>query len=258
MPNTTFIIPVKLDSSQRFQNIEITLRYLLKHTDSNIIITECDNEQKLFLPELKNSRINYNFVKSNNNEFHRTKLINNMLSVVKTNFVSNYDVDVLLPASAYKKCEDLLLTNNADVVYPYGFECFDQRKIFDDTEGIELFKSTLNLDDLKMDSRSIHFCRYGHIQYFKTDVYKKGYMENENYKHWCPEDEERGIRFKKLGYNVVWFRSLIYHQEHPPSVIKEPNNKKEIYDLHNTLINMTKEQLIEYYNKQEYITKYEN
>lgn len=256
MPNTTFLIPIKVDSNQRFENIKTTLRYLLKYTDSTIIVTECDKQQKLFLTELKNNRIQYNFVESKNNEFHRTKLINQMLSLVETNFVSNYDADILLPPTAYKKCEQLLSNDNADVVYPYGFECFDQRKIFTDTEGLQLFKTTLNLDDLKTNFKSVHFCRYGHVQYFKTTVYKKGYMENENYKHWCPEDEERGIRFKKLGYNVVWFRSLVYHQEHPPSSLKEPDNKKEIYDLHNNLINMTKEQLISYYNNQEYIKKY--
>lgn len=253
MPNTTFIIPIKIDSVQRFNNIQITINYLLKHTDSLIFIREVSDKQHL---EFKNNRINYNFIKDEN--FHRTKIINEMLCEVDTPITVNYDADVVLPIRAYKLAEHMIINQGYDLIYPYGFECMDQRIIKNNNNGYLKFKNTLDLNDLKFDQSCISWCRYGHVQFFKTKSYIDGFMENENYFHWCPEDEERGIRFKKLGYRVEWFRSLIYHQEHPPSIINEHKNKQDILNLHQKLINSSKNKLLEYYNQQNYIKKYKN
>jgi hypothetical protein len=256
MPNSTFIIPLKIDSDIRLKNITTSLKYILKHTDSDIIITEADESQKLFLEELKNPRVTYLFKKSANTEFHRTLIINEMLSQVKTEITINYDADILLPVKAFKMSEHLILNEHCDLIYPYGFEQFDQRKIFVGSDSYEIFKNTLNLSDLNSEDFVIGFCRFGHVQFFKTKSYLDGFMENENYKHWCPEDEERGIRFQKLGYKVVWFRSPVFHQEHPPSSLSAPINRDEIYKLHERLINFSKEELVAYYSNQEYIKKY--
>ena len=256
MPNSTFIIPLKIDSDIRLQNITTSLKYILKHTDSNIIITEADESQKLFLDELSDSRVTYLFKKSLPTEFHRTLIINEMLSNVKTDITINYDADIILPIEAFKTAEHLILNDQCDLVYPYGFEQFDQRKIFVGSESYKIFKDTLNLSDLKPEHIMVGFCRFGHVQFFKTKSYIDGFMENENYKHWCPEDEERGIRFQKLGYKVVWFRSSVFHQEHPPSTLLPLINRNEIYELHKILINFNKEDLVAYYSNQEYIKKY--
>lgn len=254
MANSTAIIPVKIDSQQREKNINCSINYLLKHTDFKIIITEADEEQKLNLSF--NPRIEYIFEKSPTTEFHRTRILNQMLSITETPVVVNYDADVLLPPEAYKISEDLILNKDFDLVYPYGFEQFDQIRVIPNLTLLEKFYKSLDINDIPQDCVFPGFCRFGHVQFFKTNSYKKGFMENENYKHWCAEDEERGIRFQKLGFKVVWFRSPILHQEHPPSFLKEPDNKQEIDSLHKLLISSSKEELLEYYSKQEYIKKY--
>jgi hypothetical protein len=256
MCNSTCIIPLKIDSEKRLQNIAITLNYLLKNTDSKIIITEADSDRKLFLNILNDKRVKYIFKKCDTKEFHRTKLINEMLIDVDTDITINYDADILLPPEAHKISEHLILNENYDLVYPYGFEHMDQRKLKDEIFSYNIFKNTLNIKDINLEETAPDYCRFGHVQFFKTKSYISGFMENENYKHWCPEDEERGFRFKILGYKVVWFRSLIFHQEHPPSTLKPPDNLKQIYELHNKLINSSKEQLEEYYSKQNYIKEY--
>jgi hypothetical protein len=254
MVNGTIIIPVKIDSLIRQTNVCRTVNYILHNTSYDIIIKECDETPKLNF--LKNDRIFYSFEKSNTNEFHRTRLINEMLSTVKTPVVVNYDADVLLPPEAYTQAENLILKENYDLVYPYGFEQFDQIRVLPDEEKLKTFSKTLNLQDIPQECLLSGFCRYGHVQFFNTSSYRAGYMENENYRHWCPEDEERGIRFQKLGYKVCWFRSPIFHQEHPPSSLTAPINKDEIYELHERLINFNKNELIAYYSDQEYIKKY--
>jgi hypothetical protein len=267
MCNLTSIIPVKIDSEQRKKNIDITLRYLLQNTDSKIIITECDDHPKFDVKHYNSDRIKYKFEKIQNNFFHRTRLINQMLNEVDTPVVANYDADVFLPKHLYEIAEQLILTNQADVIYPYKFNTLQpngyydglgQIRIFSDTPGLDKFYKTLNIDDLTPDQRSPWPSQYGHVQFFNTDCYIKGFMENENYIHWCPEDQERGIRFQKLGYRVIWLDSLVYHQEHPPSTQSQPSNLHKIYKLHNYLIQENKESIETYYRSQEYLKKYDS
>lgn len=250
---TTAIIPCRVDSPSRLRNIGVTVRYLLLHTDMNIVVTECDDDRKVFLES--NERLDYRFKKNLDGFFHRTKLINEMLNDVTTPVVANYDADVILPGESYKFAEKLILEENYDLVYPYGFEQYDQIKIPDDDTN-QKFRETLMLSDLVLDERCKHFCRYGHVQFFKTESYRSGFMENENYRHFCPEDEERGVRFKKLGYNVCWFKNWVLHQEHPPTPRELGVDTDPIYRLHKSLMSYDKQQLIDYYSTQDYIRKY--
>ena len=168
-----------------------------------------------------------------------------MLNEVETEITINYDCDVLLNPETYIKAENKILNENFDLVYPYGFEQNDQRLIPNTTEH----RYNLNISNPSLYKTAL--CRYGHVQFFKTKSYRQGFMENEHYRHWCPEDVERCIRFQKLGYNVCWMPgTLIFHLEHPPS-FKEPFvNKYEIMKLHNFLISLSKEKLYEYYKNQ--------
>jgi hypothetical protein len=252
MTDTTLLIPIRIDTEERKKNINITLQYILKHTDCDVIIKENDANQKLFLEY--NSRIKYIFEKNESSIFHRTRMLNEMLFMVKTPIVGNYDADVLLPIDSYKNAKTLILDNDYDLVYPYGFEQLDQVKIFPNLQDSLKFYNSLNLNDIIINSSNRHFCRYGHVQFFKTESYRNGFMENENYVDWGPEDEERGLRFLKLGYKVVWFRGLVFHQEHPQSIRKNEYNKNE--ELHSKIKNMNKQDLINYYSKQEYLKKY--
>lgn len=256
MPNSTFIIPVKIDSDIRLKNVHLTLKYLLHHTDSIIKIIEADETQKLFLN--KNDRVSYNFQQSPATSFHRTRLINEMLTTVETPITVNYDADVLLEPNAYKNAEALILNKDIDVVYPYGFEQYDQRMLSPLVHLNTNFYDNMDLFSIQEKYIQIGYCRFGHVQFFKTSVYRSGFMENENYQHWCPEDEERGIRFVKLGYKVIWFKNLIYHQEHPPSSLAPPSNRHAIYELHDQLLKMNKEEITKYYLNQDYIKKYAN
>jgi len=252
MLKTTLIIPVKIDSVERKNNVETTLKYIFKNTDCKIIIKESDLEQKLFVDS--NNRIRYFFEKNNTGIFHRTKLLNEMLHLVDTPVVANYDADIILYPETYRQAEQLILEQNYDLIYPYRFEQMDQIKIFPNAYDTINFYNSLDLNDIHITHLNKYFCRYGHVQFFKTDSYRSGFMENENYIDWGPEDEERGLRFVKLGYKVSWIKGLVFHQEHPPSIRKEQFNKNE--ELHSKIKQMNKQDLVEYYSKQDYLKKY--
>ena len=56
LSEATFIIPIRIESSDRLRNVITTTAFLLEHFDTNIIIKEVDSEsifQKDALPILK-------------------------------------------------------------------------------------------------------------------------------------------------------------------------------------------------------------
>lgn len=256
MVNTTAIISLRLDSPQREKNINIVLSYLLKHTNFNIIVTECDVNSKLDIKKFESNRVKYIFEKIKHGIFHRTRLLNQMLDMVDTPVVVNHDADVFLLPESYSTFEKIILTKQADLLYPFRYDGIDQRRIFSDTPGFDKFETSLDVNDLKLDQRSPWLTRHGHMQFFNTESYIKGFMENENYKHWCPEDHERGVRFQKLGYKVVWVPNLVFHLEHPSSDQPKPQNLDKIELLHTYLISETSENIKKYYEGQEYLQKY--
>jgi hypothetical protein len=271
--NITAIIPIKIDSSKRLENLLVTTNFLLKFFNFKIIIKEVDTEQKVFLE--KNDRIAYIFEKTNTPEyFHRTKILNDMLSVVDTKYTINYDCDILLPQT---NCYDAisLLESGYDVVFPYkkgsfltlwDFNHDHLTKLFNDNdtswlsylinkyptytnhEGLDIFK-TLNLG-------KIITC--GGIQFFNTSVYKNGFGENEEFIDWGPEDQERLYRFYILGYNIGWINEgSVIHMNQPKSVATDTNNyynKKnhELWDWIKTNIK-TKKDMIDYMNNLSYV-----
>lgn len=252
MTNITFIIPVKVDSNVRLNNIYNCVKFLLKNTDGNIIITESDSSQKLKFESIP--RLEYHFVQNNENYFHRTKLLNQMLNCVVTPITVNYDADVFLMPETYKLMEKEILENKVDLHYPYGFQKMHQIRLYPDREDVINFKEDFDFSKLRITTNDFHPTMYGHCQFFNTKSYRNGFMENENYIDWGPEDIERAARFKKLGYEVKWGNNLVFHQEHPPSVRTElyQNNVK----YHNWLMTLNDQELLNYYKSQDYWKAY--
>ena len=87
-------------------------------------------------------------------------------------------------------------------------------------------------------------------------------MENENFMGSAPDDFERRYRFTTLGYRVHRVNNYICHLEHsrgmnsyPQSMTQHPYWKHN-WGLWEQLKEYSKEQLIDYYSKQEYLKKY--
>jgi GT2 family glycosyltransferase len=80
-------------------------------------------------------------------------------------------------------------------------------------------------------------------------------MENENFISYGYEDNERPIRFEKLGYKVGRVDDLIYHMEHARTMnswFTNPhiNNNKLLYE---SLKEMNPEELKKYYQEVDYM-----
>lgn len=264
--DTTFIIPICIESEDRRINAITTLSYLCKNLHTNIIIYEYDVSSKIsdIINSLKNkfpknltlNNLVHIFKEntSGNNVFHRTKYLNEMLSITKTNIVVNYDIDIILQPSTYIKSTNLI-RGGADLVYPYFYGVSQYQVNYN---GKNKILQELSVNNLSANDKVLHQSAYGHCQFFKTKSYIDGGMENEKFISYGPEDQERGYRFKKLGYKVIWSDDYVYHMEHTRgnnSCDQNPmmahNNK-----LFESIKKMSTEELKSYYNNIDYLSKY--
>jgi len=264
LKEATFIIPIRIESSDRLRNVITTTAFILENFDTNITIKEVDSEsifQRDALPVLKDILdvdvdINHIFERSEEQLFHRQKVLNEMIATATTEIVVNYDCDVLLPLNSYHEAYQSILHHTHDVIYPYGRGMYQQQVRATD-EIVSHFLQ--NGDFTYLDHHSnLHTSDFGWVQFFNRRVYINGGMENENFKAYAPEDKERFYRFTTLDYNVGRIDNYVYHLEHSRGENSWFNNPHMISNMHEweKIKEMNKEQLLDYYSKQDYLKKY--
>ena len=269
LSNATFIIPLRIESSDRMRNIITLLCYLFGNFDTNVIVKEVDSEsvfEENVLPQVKefigrDINLTHIFEKSDDPVFYRMHILNEMLAMSKTDVVVNYDCDVLFPIKTYVDAYESILNGTHDVVYPYGNGTYQKQVHVND----EIVSDFLNTDfDFSIFEKhsQVSTSDFGWAQFFKRSVYIEGGMENENFRGSSPEDKERFFRFTTLGYNVGRIDDWIYHLEHsrgqnswPVSVRGNPYMAQN-FEVWNHLQTLNKQKLKEYYSNQEYLKKY--
>ena len=267
LSNCTFIIPVRIDSNDRTRNLITVLCFLLRQFDTKIILKEVASQplvDEYILPQVKEFLDNdlkgftYLFEKSDNPEFHRMKIINEVLNQVETDVVVNYDSDVLLKPEIYEKSVNLILDEKYDIIYPYGLGEYQKQIYANDNLVSDFLNNDFDFAILEA-SEKVYMSQFGHVQFLKTKSYIDAGMENENFISWSPEDKERYFRFDKLGYKVGRIDSaFVYHLEHyrgKNSWFSNPYIEKN-NQLWEHLQRLSVEQLLNYYQSQDYLNKY--
>ena len=207
--------------------------------------------------------------------FHRTRILNDMVMESKTDIVVNYDTDLILPIDSYIQSVKML-EGEYDVVYPYRYGNHGERKVnlgftietqndmdrFEKGGWVSSFLES-DYDCKSFDDRYFYYqseqgqgwAEYGMVQFFNRQVYIDGGLENEGFIAYAPEDIERHHRWKTLGYNIGRVDEHAYHLEHQRTQnswfhnpFMQSNNQ-----LWEQLKVLSKEQLIEYYKNQKYL-----
>jgi len=253
----TIIIPVYIDSNDRLNNAITVLGYINNHFETNLIIHELvDSESKLdFLHTFKNLNIKHITESRNDNNYHRTKQLNEMLNIVKTSVVCNYDIDIILPIDSYIKSVTEIENGNFDVIYPFGnggyqkrvYQSFD-RHIFNIKYDISLINNNYDIWNAAV----------GHCVFLKTQLYKICGGENENFVAYGPEDVERFERFQKFNFRIGRVNEYVYHFEHYRKEFSSHlnpdfnNNEK----LLNEIRLLNNHEFVKYYENVEYRKRY--
>ena len=286
LKSTTFIIPLRVDTGDRLRNVVLSTVFLLNKFDTNIIIKEVDSERRFeayCLPIIKrladttNLRHIFEVETRTDDSFHRTKVLNDMIMESTTDIVVNYDTDIILPLTSYSSAV-AMLEKDYDVVYPYRFGKQGERKVklnftvrtqedmdnFENYPEAKKFIASSNSDsfDIPFDNYFYYphqqgegWAEYGMVQFFNRKVYMDGFLENEGFIAYAPEDVERHYRWKTLGYNIGRVDNHAYHLEHERtqnSWFHNPHMQRN-NELWEQLKVLNKEQLTEYYKQQDYV-----
>lgn len=251
LTDVTFIIPVNFDSEDRKTNFKITINYLLRNFETNIIVMESSSSSNEEFVKSVSDKITYVFHKNDSNIFHRTKLLNEMTKLSKTNIVVNYDVDVVFKPEQYIESRDMLL-NGFDFCFPYGGKFYDINKEFfnlvetDNLDSIDLNRCTL------FNPNSV-----GGAFFFNKDKYKGIGLENENFISWGHEDWERIVRIEKMGFRILRIEGNLYHLTHYRNHNSSSENPyyNQNGDEFNKVRGMNKEQLEEYIKSWDWVVK---
>ena len=286
LKNTTFIIPLRVDTGDRLRNVVLSTAFLLNKFDTNVIIKEVDSERRFeayCLPIIKriadttNLRHIFEVETRTDDSFHRTKILNDMVMESTTDVVVNYDTDIILPLTSYTSAV-AMLEKDYDVVYPYRFGKQGERKVklnfsvrtqddmnnFENYPESKKFIASSNSDsfDIPFDNYFYYphqqgegWAEYGMVQFFNRKVYMDGFLENEGFIAYAPEDVERHHRWKTLGYRIGRVDNYAYHLEHERplnSWVHNPHMQRN-NELWEKLKVLDKEQLTEYYKQQDYV-----
>ena len=112
LKDTTFIIPVKIESDDRLRNVITVCCFLLENFDTKVIIKEVDKDpvfEGLAFPQISEyvedsiKNLTHIYEVPDDSVFYRMRYLNEMLAMVETDVVANYDSDVLLPIDTYVK-----------------------------------------------------------------------------------------------------------------------------------------------------------
>jgi hypothetical protein len=234
--DVTFIIPIFLDTPERARNLQSNIAFLDSLFETQILVGEKiapDSAPCAFLQEYSRHNASLQHFPHapgrSRDVFHRTRMLNILMSKVQTPFVCNLDCDAVFAVSQYLNAVGLLRTGETDFVFPYikPYVSIPQNA---QNEVLEILK-TRPLDESEIerlsDFASNHHSLGGAI-FGVTEIYRACGGENEGFIGWGLEDNERVVRFEKLGRRISRTPGCFHHLSHP----RGPTSSKQHKHYH--------------------------
>lgn len=215
LTDITFLIPLRIDSIVRLENLLASIECIRCHFITNIFILESSSYNNQILKRLlsKEEDIHYFFVEDRDPIFYRTFYLNYLTQRVLTDFIAIWDADIILHHNQIIEAVEAL-RNGYDVAFPYDGYFYDTTDIIR-----ELYLTTKDENILfehikKMPLPYGHHTTGGAI-FLNRESYIRGGMENEKFYGWAPEDVERHERWKNLNYKIFRSKGPLFHLTHP-------------------------------------------
>jgi len=208
----TFLIPLRVDSLVRLENILMSIEYLLRHFDTNIFVLQADNYDSGIVSKFLNKRVKYRFMEDYDNVFYRTKYLNIMTTETSTPFIAIWDADVIVP---YQQIIDSFqkLHEGFEIAYPYDGHFYDTsdiiREVFFKSRKLQILEQHQSKMGLTYGDKMI-----GGAIFVNRDAYVAAGMECEDFYGWGPEDWERFERWRAFNYKIYRAHGNLYHLTH--------------------------------------------
>jgi hypothetical protein len=250
LKDVTFIIPVRIDSMIRLENLLLTLDNLESNFHTNIVIVEAAYYHNGILKQLISDNITYYFIEDKDPILHRTKYLNRISKDVNTNITGIWDADVILDSTQIMDAVQQLRDNRCDFAYPYDGNFLDTSEIirihyllYKDIDFLKKNMSKMNLlySSIK-EGNSL-----GGAFLISTEKYKLSGLENEDFYGWGVEDGERYNRWLILNYSMYRSRGALFHLSHPRDIngiVRSEYHQAAAINEMQTILNSTRDELI--------------
>lgn len=244
---TTFVIPIRVDSEERERNLDILLESLAFMEKVHILVAEGDDKRRYYLKK-DYPNVKYYFYEDPDPVFYRTKYLNRLLEMAETEIVGIWDTDVVIPERQIR--EAIEAVHNGGIVMSFPF---DGRFCMLSPEWTDIYLNSRTISSLEeaVQTWSMPYGEYsvGGAFLVNRKIYLECGGENENFYGWGPEDAERVKRMEILGMPVFRSEGPLFHLFHP----RNPNsgfatkeleyrNRKEYLKV----CSMTKSELFQY------------
>lgn len=259
LEDTTFIIPLRIDTDDRYRNVKIVTNFLSSNFNCKVLVKECDMIQRFDPRDIEADNVTYVYEKSLNPFFHKTKVLNDMILMSDTDIVVQYDTDVILPNSSYLLAAEMI-RSGYDAVYPFINGYFSCKKVHLDKNSEYEFLKSFDIDILERCSEIFSmsnnngYAHFGFCTFYNKASYINGFMENEDFCSYGPEDQEIYHRFVKLGMSVGRVDNFVYHIEHDRTNFSPENSEAYLrnMELYDRIMSMSESELVSYYSSNEY------
>lgn len=232
LTDVTFLIPVRVDSKERLENINWVIEFIKNHFNTAIIVLEADKSELVQNPLIDRKL----FIKDHDPVFHRTKFLNKMIRKSTTNLIAVWDADVLVDYKQILEAVAILRQEMTEVVFPYDGYFYKVPQVI-----INIYREKKDFNVLTKNQGKFLLYYWQHFVGGAFMVNRKAYiesgMENESFYGWGPEDEERVKRWEILGYRLKRVQGPMFHFDHPrknswfASKEQEIQNRKELIKI---------------------------
>ena len=211
--DVTFLIPVRLDSIVRLENLLMVVDFLHTHFNTHIHILEAGSYNNRIMGHLLPKEVKFNFIEDFDPVFFRTRYINKLVEDCQTPLLAVWDSDVIVPPQQLTDSVTLLRQNKAHFVYPY------EEKFLDTSEIIrELYLKKRDIKILTSNSGKMKSLYLPNPLGGGFLADRKSYMEtggeNEFFYGWGREDGDRRNRWCTLGYTIKRISGPLFHFTH--------------------------------------------
>ena len=215
------ILTLKIDCSQRLNNLEFCIKYWKLLGFSNIYVIEQDVVSRLTESfKLQHKDVVFRFYATSHfDAFHKTFLNNKALTEVKTPYAILGDVDFIIPEKQISESCEQISNNEAQFITPFSTCVYEvdisqiesQVGILEkiDTAGFIRWPTyslkTMNqwmpfFDELPILKDEFFECSMGGVFMLSCEAYLQAGYDNEAIIGWAFDDHERIERVKKLGF----------------------------------------------------------
>lgn len=234
----SIVIPVRIDSVEREENLRYVLSYLLQLPFVHIDVIETDNRQRFHYSA--HNRIRYRFIPDDETVFYRTHFLNLLLINAEYPIVGVWDTDIIVQQTQLTEAIEMIENGNV-MSFPYDgeFRLLNNEDSILIRNGSEVLSLSSGISLMKRPSVGGAFL-----------VNKERYLlaggENEGFYGWGPEDVERVKRMEILEHPIGRVKGPCYHLYHPRIVETGINHEKRSTQNQRALLdtcNKTKEEL---------------